>query len=624
MDKKRLLRILFSFLPFILSAFISLAGSAGTGSYDNNNYYDESNVYVIKSMLVEVDATQERLFHIKETIDLEFYQRRASVMRDIPLNGGLEIRDVNVEGRVFSVTKNGKFITIDPQADNYIQSLEPRRYVITYTLDYSNAVMKNISAKDSITLNAVGFGIPVKTEKAEIKITLPETPVNSYYYVGKYGTTEGSQRLNITTEGNTVTIKTKDSLGLYEGITIGYDMPKGTMRGHIDKFLLLKIIAAAAYIFIVYLVFNAYGRDKDITPIINFIPPFNLNPAEAGYLIDGSSNTTDMTSLIYYWASKGHLAIKDYQDGKDIELIKLSDLDGEHKGYEKIMFNELFKKGPSVKVNSLKEKYFEKLLMSMSALKGSYSGKLFEKKALSLSLFMLAVTALVSLVWTIVSGKALSAAYDNFSGIAAAIAGVIAFIAATALIRYEPKIYKNKSRYYLIYIISVFIISLITAFIYRNSFMPLYDSIILSSVFGLSMCIIPFIQCRTEYYHTVLNELIGFRDFLLNAEKDRLETLLKDNPEYYYDILPYANVLGVSDIWMKKFSGLAMEAPTWYYSNRVFNMYLFNSAFRRSMSNMSEAMVSRPQPSGKSGGGFGGGKGGFGGGGFGGGGFRSR
>jgi uncharacterized membrane protein YgcG len=154
---------------------------------------------------------------------------------------------------------------------------------------------------------------------------------------------------------------------------------------------------------------------------------------------------------------------------------------------------------------------------------------------------------------------------------------------------------------------------------------PLYASIIISLAFAIGNIIIPFIIKKSDAYSDTLDQLTGFRDFILNAEKDRLELLLKDNPQYYYDVLPYANVLGVSDIWMHKFDSLKVEPPYWYYSNRPFNILLFNSHFRSSMNHISTTMVSRPAPQGSSGGGFGGGGGGgFSGGGFGGGGGHSR
>ena len=45
-----------------------------------------------------------------------------------------------------------------------------------------------------------------------------------------------------------------------------------------------------------------------------------------------------------------------------------------------------------------------------------------------------------------------------------------------------------------------------------------------------------------------------------------------ENSEYFYNILPYAYVLGVSDKWIKKFESISLQAPSWYDSPNTFDM----------------------------------------------------
>ena len=51
---------------------------------------------------------------------------------------------------------------------------------------------------------------------------------------------------------------------------------------------------------------------------------------------------------------------------------------------------------------------------------------------------------------------------------------------------------------------------------------------------------------------------------------------MEENPEYFYDILPYTYVLDVSSKWTKKFESLTMSAPNWYSSedDRAFDIIL--------------------------------------------------
>jgi uncharacterized membrane protein len=132
-----------------------------------------------------------------------------------------------------------------------------------------------------------------------------------------------------------------------------------------------------------------------------------------------------------------------------------------------------------------------------------------------------------------------------------------------------------------------------------------------------------FIRQRTDDGHEVKQRINGFRIFLEKAEKERLEMLVEENPTYFYDMLPYAYVLGVSDKWVKNFEGIAIEPPTWYFGyGSTFDRIVFYHFINRTMSSAERAMISTPQNNSSGGGfsgGFGGG-GGFSGGGVGGGG----
>ena len=110
-----------------------------------------------------------------------------------------------------------------------------------------------------------------------------------------------------------------------------------------------------------------------------------------------------------------------------------------------------------------------------------------------------------------------------------------------------------------------------------------------------------------------------------NAEKDKLEELVESDPQYFYNILPYTYVLGVSSVWIKKFESIIKTPPDWYEGTSAFDMYVFSNFMNTTYQSAQSSMVKRPPSEGGggfSGGGFGGG-GGFSGGGSGGGGGSS-
>ena len=132
----------------------------------------------------------------------------------------------------------------------------------------------------------------------------------------------------------------------------------------------------------------------------------------------------------------------------------------------------------------------------------------------------------------------------------------------------------------------------------------------------VQMIFFRIIDKRTDYGIDLYGRIKGFRNYLITAERQHLIALVDQDPSYFYKILPYTYVLGVTDAWVEQFEGIAMEAPGWYsgYGHSYFNYYAFNSFMRNTMTSTQAAMTSSPSSS-SSGGGFSGGGGGGGGGG---------
>ena len=131
---------------------------------------------------------------------------------------------------------------------------------------------------------------------------------------------------------------------------------------------------------------------------------------------------------------------------------------------------------------------------------------------------------------------------------------------------------------------------------------------------------------KTKRGSFVNHHLLGFREFIEKAERDRIKKLADEDPKIFDRILPFALVFGLEEKWAEVFSDIFTEPPDWYSSNRygdTFYPHIFINDLGRSISIMNKCFYSSPRNSsgGRSismGGGLGGG--GFSGGGFGGGG----
>ena len=117
-------------------------------------------------------------------------------------------------------------------------------------------------------------------------------------------------------------------------------------------------------------------------------------------------------------------------------------------------------------------------------------------------------------------------------------------------------------------IIGIIVLSLLGwAALLGSSYFMLSNIFPVALALGTSVIILffaAFLRKRTPQCREWMSELLGLRQFIEVAEKERLEALVNENPSYFYDVLPFAYVMGVSDTWSKKFESIAVPPPTFY------------------------------------------------------------
>ena len=147
----------------------------------------------------------------------------------------------------------------------------------------------------------------------------------------------------------------------------------------------------------------------------------------------------------------------------------------------------------------------------------------------------------------------------------------------------------------------------------------------------ITMAVFAFIMRKpTLRGREVLDEMLGFKDFLEIAEKDELNLRNppEKTPELFETFLPYALALGVDQQWAERFASVLAKIrgpngdayqPSWY--NGSWNSANLSSTTNKLSGSLNTAISSSVSPPGSSSGGGGGGSSGGGGGGGGGGGW---
>lgn len=624
---KRLPALLLTAVVMALCALIIIF-SAGTGkAYAAGDYR-----FTIKQYDVDYTINADRTMQVVEytTIKFEGYDSTGHVHL-IPVNAGDRVRDLKVY-EVIGGKDSSVDYTVTDEYSGFIAAdigdySNKTGQTHTYKLTYTYAITKPTN-DNAIYLNAIGFGWDCEIEKANITLRLPEgfKADGSHYFKGK---TTVKSPVAAYTQGNVISLSV-ENLARENGVTFDLYFNEGVLSTKTETTPYLLLIIGGV-LFIVMIVVKLLCFNKGgLAPVTNVEAPDKMDPLEMGKLVDNKVDKSDVTSLIFYWANNGNLKI-DLSDEKDVTLIRISQhLPENAPEHQKIMFESLFAKGEMVNVKSLTNSFYT-TVESVTKKVNSEHGNLYTGSSMAAAFIFVLFGGLFMGVTPLIYGMlTISMKFINFISLFALIPAFAVFILMQPVI-YER--YKKKKTASLISVIGVTALSVLFTLLY----VLLVPSYIIEIVPKILICVatyaiiilsVPLIS-RTDDYTEQLNKILGFKDFIESVEKDRLETMIEENPELYYKVLPYAQVLGVSDVWEDKFKSININPPSWavgYGGFDVFDLIVFNHVMRSMNRNMVTTMTSRPQPSsgGLSGGGFGGGFGGFGGGGHGGGGGFGR
>ena len=556
-------------------------------------------------------------------------------IRDIPVNGGVQVRNINVKklvnGNTESVwydvySEDSSFLSVDI-GDSSNKYGKQESYRITY--DY--IITNSVTDKGTLPLNPVGHGWECAIYDISIKLIAPEGYIDATYFKGAKGdktTYRDYDDSGKTADGRTVITASIEYLPAYHGATFDLNFEKGAIKHYVDLTPYLWALVGLAVLALIIILKMFVFNKNYLTPVVNYEAPNKMDPLIMGKLIDNKVNSEDVTSLIYYWASKGYIKIN-LDDKNDPTLIRIMQtLPESSPSYEKLMYGNLFGNGDMVKPSQLRNKFY-KTVEKVTAIVNKQTKGLYDGKSMTVSiLFAVIGGLLLGVVPALLALTRVSVKLLLFGPFVVLIPLLVVYAGAQTLMYYKLKL--KKSTFIGFSALLVLVCAIIGIF---------YVLLVPGSIIGagpkavlyiLSCCIIllsVLLINRTKGYTEKLNDIIGFKNFITLAEKDQLEMMLEEDPQFYYHILPYAQVLGVTDKWEEKFASLTVQPPQWLTGDVVttyIEFRILNNIIRSSMGSISSGMVSRPSSSGANGGGRGGFGGGFSGGGFGGGGGRGR
>jgi len=549
--------------------------------------------FTITKFHSDITINEDSSLFVKETILVEFSEPKHGIYRDIPFRYSDERGNtIGTPLEVQSVTdhagKDRKYKTSKKGNVLHIRIGDPKSYVDgfqTYEINYTvGNVILFFDDHDELYWNVTGNYWWSHIREASASVTLAVEDKSQNLWAACYTGATGSRasQCEFETSDNTAEFLTRKNLNPREGFTIAFGWDKGLVSppSSWKKFLWaidirenwVFVLPLLSLIFMINL-WRSKGRDPHVREavIVRYEPPkYNnaqLAPAEVGTLIDEKLDPRDLTSTIVGLAVKGYMKMEESKeegllfDSTDYYLAKTREPDENLSSFERMLMTSVFAGDlPGRMVSDMKNSFYTKLDM----LKGALFGELVRKK------------------YFLTSPEKVRKYYIT-AGIMVALAGSLT-------------------------------IHLLTPSVGKGILAGLLSGI---PVLAFSRVM----PAKTTTGVSTYMDIVGFREFMNRAEKDRLERLGDKN--LFSKFLPYAIALDVVDSWAKAFEGIYQEPPQWYtsYSGlKTFSPYHFSRSLSSATSGLASAMFSAPRGSGVSSGGGGFSGGGFSGGGFGGGG----
>lgn len=640
MVKKLLFAGILLFVSFFLVSTKDVKGTEDRGAFIITNF--DVGIFVKKDAKIEV----------KETIDVNFSQKRYGIFRKIPVrytddNGfkyNMKLKNVLVsdgKGNAFEFSKYDEGSDVVLKIGNPSKELlGDVRYQISYEVQRG---MRFFDDHSELYWNPIGVSWPTVIENVSSTVHFEESlifPKESVVcFTGNFGSKESACQINVLSD-RAVEFRATRTLDKFEGLTVGVSIPKGmvtepTKREYFLLFLAdnwafgIPVIVLLAMFHLWY--FKGKELDLKRTIIAQYGPPDKLTPGEMGFLLKEHYSHNFVSADIVNLAVKGFIEIGEVErEGVRFEMLKVaSKVAGKGVMVFKIAFmvsmaalmiSFFFKEGFSfnlavpglIFLGAIFVIFFfngEKLKQSISSAElADY--ELENKKDWRVvdDLTAHEKVLMTGLFGGNVLGKVkLSSKKKFYEDVKSASKEVVAQIDSKGY--FEKSKYNIKALYVAAGIIFGFGMFFLGSFYQRADFF--ISAILVAGIligFGVLM------SKKTKKGAEAYWHAIGYQRYIDVAEQHRAEFNEKEN--IFEKTLPYAMVFGSVDKWAKAFEGITKETPTWYHSSTPgtsFHPAIFAHSLNQNFSTVTSSVSASPSSSssgGSSGGGGGGGGGG--------------
>lgn len=483
--------------------------------------------------------------------------------------GNYSISDIKVDGgkAVASVKDNDMEViaNVPPSASGKDH---------TFTLKYKiSAYQDNIGAYDRMYFDPLSAAWKVPIGRVNITVYLPEDfpDEDLNMFAGQFGTQDATNKASFSVSDHVVHI-TADKVPANFGITLKAQLPDGYWKGAINYNWGEEMagVIFAVILIMTLLLWLIGGRDPRMKHTRKFYPPKGMLPMETSYLDNGHFKTKDMITLLIYMGIRGYLRIQEYAP-KKYRLVKLKEPPVQEEKYVRNAFNTVFRdvyQGRAVEMSDLGPRLKDTFVQMQFDVSSGYTSKDMRPCTTLSKVFRLIATIMLSL--GVASIPTLSNMYIDtemkyMMPVATLILSFVSIIATCWVFdnrrEYDTNEYRVKMGASLVFFGAVVVYGCVQMW---SRFSAVVVPVIIIGVSFICLWLTVIMKARARGNAVANNRVDGLRRFIATAKEKEITSILRDNPYYYYQILPYAFQFSQMEKWAKKFQYMGIQPPSWY------------------------------------------------------------
>lgn len=572
--------------------------------------------FTLKSVSINAVVHENSTWDVVETLNVDFSEPRHGVYKYIPSrffygftkpDGSVKenvyknrITDVWVDGYEYMIdsddTSAENTIIRIGSANSVVEGLQI--YTIHYTVQYLD---DRIDSEDFLCHTIWGDGWNTDAEQMTFSIrfdkALPASTVEKLnVYSGSRGSTFNADSVEMHYDAAThMIVGSAQNLPANHAITISASLPQGFWKAESKNlFIFYCFVLLAVVCIAMFFVEIIKTRRRAPIPVVSFYPPDGISSAEVGKIIDDSTDPEDLASLVPWLAHRGYITIEEIPDRKgrggkhaDLKLTQRIPLMPDAPQYQHLFMDALFDGKKTMYVSLLGDRHTE-MRAATSSLDAIYTGKhSLVDYSWACGWWLLLLVAAVGIFWTghitdlFDTGLAMIGAMSSVG--AAFLIGIVRLINAPKRNMRSTKSKIGEAILCLVFFALGFGIHYV-AFDESTFCVPIWYFHIGCLVLALISYMCDRCVNDTEYRTKLMGELLGLHEFIKTAEMPKLKMLVDEDPAYFYNVLPYAMVFGLSDKWADLFKDIEMTNPDWYHSTSVGNAYMTSSFMANTIS----------------------------------------